>query len=950
MTAWVYNEILDWFSVHFLPEAAAMIVQCPQCKNRSEVPDSLTGREVRCAQCKAIHTLQPMEEPPPILPQPEKTTQEKPPIPQSDKIIGNDKVAIKCPECRAVFRVRRELLGRKAGCPQCKKSILLAEHVKSAAVKAPPPIPKPSPLAPKQPPKLPPATPVAKTAVVAGDFLAELEALSQQSHTAQPPQDLREEILKIRRQLLQTLDGQLAVTEVPATYRVAVVIVGILMCLLTLVYIGMIVGGGVGMYQYWVYVFSNFQQVTESLSGSEGRVGIVTILVLVTPLLAIGAVLFFMIKPFLFGWRWKDTRLELTREREPFLFNFLDKLSHYIGAIPPTRVFVDCNVNAAASFRHGIWSAIFGGQRCDLTLGLPLVVGMNMSQLAGVIAHEFGHFTQGGGMRFSNIIRTITYWFLRVVYERDRFDQYIVALSTSGHIFNIIVFMIVRVIVWLVRRVLWCLMMIGFAVSGFLSRQMEFDADQFETRIIGSKSFRNSTRRLLGLGISNAKSNYDINQMFKDELLVDNYPRLIAANSEIIADNLDKWVDEHIQQNQKTGWFDTHPSDAARIEHAESLEAEGVMHLDCPATVLFDNFDGVAREVTWHFYTVENGLDIKQSALKASEIVIGELKAEANRGKTIGRYYQGLFRDRVAEALPLQRPAAPPDPNASKAEIRAIRKQITKIREPLEKTLEEIGKIENDIWQLRVVTLLQNCKGVYAGLFTPEPPQRRYADNLMEKNRLEFALQSKIDQTEPDFQRMAKRLHLGLSLLMLDPVMRRIDDGKRLCNRAALLYPMSTRLSKLHQKFFALYQQRILVVMLLYSMRKAAHNQNVHSMHQTEIKNINDALYEGLNSVCSALNEIPYPYDHAQGKVTLQAALAPGFDGTNHDLEHLINTAEMIRERFGTLLGRIYLELVSIAETVETTIGLQPLPDLPDKEEEKKEPEKKGRLARLLGG
>ncbi|MCL2625129.1 MAG: M48 family metalloprotease, partial [Planctomycetaceae bacterium] len=807
-----------------------MIVQCPQCKNRSEVPDSLAGREVRCAKCKAVHILQPVEVPPTPSP-------EKPPVSQSDNSRDNDKVAAKCPECHVKFRVLRDLLGRKVACPQCKKPILLAEHVETGyvepvAVKSPPPPPK---QPPKLPPKLPPG-PIAKTTVATGDFLAELEALSKQSRAARTPQDSREEVLKVRRQLLQMLDGQLAVSEVSATYRAAIVIVGLLMCLLALVYIGMIVGGFVGMYQYALYLYNHFGQVTESFNDSKGKNSVFILVIPFIPFLAIGAVLFFMIKPFLFGWRWKDTRFELTREREPFLFDFLDKLSNYIGAIPPSRVFVDCNVNAAASFRHGIWSAIFGGQNCDLTLGLPLVAGMNMSQLVGVIAHEFGHFTQGGGMRFSNIIRTTTYWFLRVVYERDRFDQFIAALSTTGHIFNIIIFMAVRLIVWLVRRVLWCLMMIGFAVSGFLSRQMEFDADQFEARIIGSKSFRNSTRRLLGLGISNAKSSYDVNQMFKDELLVDNYPRLIAANSEIIADLLDKWVDENIKESRKTGWFDTHPSNAARIEHAESLEADGVMHLDCPATFLFNDFDGVARQATWHYYTVENELDIKQSSLKASEIVIGELKAESNRGKTVGRYYQGLIRDRVAESMPLQSPAVPANPSACKAEIKAIREHIMKIREPLEKTLEDIGKTENDLWQLRVVTLLQNCKGVYAGLFTPEPPQRRYTDNLMEKNRLEFALKDKIEQTEPDFRRMAKRLHLGLSLLMLDPVTRRIDDGERLRFRVEQLYPMGTQLSKLYQKFFALYQQRILVIMLYYSMRKAAQSQNVHTMHQTEIK------------------------------------------------------------------------------------------------------------------
>ena len=930
-----------------------MIVQCPHCKLRSEVSETLSGREVLCSQCRSTYVLQ-------AVPQTENnstaTVSKTAAIPtsQSSKTVNEpEKAIVQCSACHTLVKVRRELIGREAGCPKCRTKITLIEYV--AAPKQPQseattasPLP---PLVSQAPPPLPRG--VAKTsvppkAVDQGDFLAGLEAISQHTEKSREPQYSKEEVLRIRRQLLEKLDGQLAVTEVPMTYRVAVFVVGTLMCLLAFAYLGIVLGGAFGLYKYSVYIFHNFGSVMESFADSQGRVNVFLFAVPFIPIVAIGIMLFFMVKPILFGWHWKDERFELTREREPFLFDFLDKLSEYVGAIPPTRVFVDCNVNAAASFRHGIWSALFGGHRCDLTLGLPLVAGMNMSQLVGVIAHEFGHFTQGGGMRFGNIIRTVSYWFLQVVYGRDRFDQYIIALSTTGHIFNIIFFMIVRIFVWMTRLVLKCLMMIGFAVSGFLSRQMEFDADQFEARIIGSKSFRNSTRRLLGLGISNAKSNYDINQLFKDELLVDNYPRLIAANSEIIADKLDKWVDEHIEKNRKTGWLDTHPSDAARIEHAESLETDGVMHLDCPATYLFNHFDALAREVTWHYYTVEHKLEIKKSALKGADIVIAELRDEANRSKTVGRYFQGLFRDRVAETLPQGALEAPTDAAACKAEIKAARERMLKIREPLEKTNEEIDKLENDFWELRVVTLLQNCKGNYAGIFSPEPLKRRYTDNLMAKNKAEFDKQDRVEKTDPEYKQMSRRLHGALSLLMLDPVMQRINDGERLRYRAELLYPMGTRLAQLFNRYYKLYQQRILVVLLYVSLQKSVQNASAVTLHETEIKNINDELFKEINVVCNELDEMQYPYDHAQGKVTLKAAFAPGFDGTNNDLGHLIDTIDNIHARFGSLLGRIYLELVSTAEKVETTIGLPVLPDIPEKDEPEEEPEKKGLLARLL--
>ena len=46
-----------------------------------------------------------------------------------------------------------------------------------------------------------------------------------------------------------------------------------------------------------------------------------------------------------------------------------------------------------------------------LTIGLPLVAGLSLREFAGIIAHEFGHFTQGFGMRLSYVIRQINGWF-----------------------------------------------------------------------------------------------------------------------------------------------------------------------------------------------------------------------------------------------------------------------------------------------------------------------------------------------------------------------------------------------------------------------------------------------------------------------------------------------------------------------------------------------------------
>jgi Zn-dependent protease with chaperone function len=44
---------------------------------------------------------------------------------------------------------------------------------------------------------------------------------------------------------------------------------------------------------------------------------------------------------------------------------------------------------------------------------------LKAQELSEVLAHEFGHFSQGFGMRATYLIRSVNFWFTKVVYHRD---------------------------------------------------------------------------------------------------------------------------------------------------------------------------------------------------------------------------------------------------------------------------------------------------------------------------------------------------------------------------------------------------------------------------------------------------------------------------------------------------------------------------------------------------
>src|SRR5262249_33517292 len=143
------------------------------------------------------------------------------------------------------------------------------------------------------------------------------------------------------------------------------------------------------------------------------------------------------------------------------------------------------------------------GNTLVLTIGLPLAAGLSLKQLAGVLAHEFGHFSQGAGMRLIVLIMTVNQWFARVVYERDAWDETLASWSGASNGGYVLVGVaVVGRAVWLPRRILWVLMYLGHIVSGFLLRQMEYDADRYEARLVGADVFAQTFWRMHELSLA----------------------------------------------------------------------------------------------------------------------------------------------------------------------------------------------------------------------------------------------------------------------------------------------------------------------------------------------------------------------------------------------------------------------------------------------------------------
>jgi len=471
-----------------------------------------------------------------------------------------------CPHCGGHIEFPTSAAGMQVTCPHCGQTtpLVLPEHAAA-----------PSSAEPSQTP----ASPAAPTAA----------------------------------EVVAAFTGPVPRTPAAFFYRLGLVLVSLMMVLLPLVYLAMVVAAGWGVYYY----ATHFAWLLESTRGG-GRAYLFKLMLYLGPLFVGLVLVFFMVKP-LFARRAPSAQpLALNPDVEPTLFAFIARICELVGAPMPTRIDLDCQLNAAASFRRGALSLF----RNDLvlTLGLPLVATLNLREFAGVIAHEFGHFTQGFGMRASYVIRTVNGWFARVVYERDAWDVTLAQwVEESGDVRVALVVGSAQFAVGCSRFLLKLLMLLGHGVSCFLLRQMEYDADSYEIKLAGSAVFESTARRLAVISKALEQTYKEMRVKWNlSRHLPDNFPAYLAHRDAATPPAIREQIQDTLGL-ATTGVFDSHPSDGDRIRQARRADEPGVFHLDLPATVLFSNFEAAAKQVTQLHYADDLGIPFDPSMLRPIE-------------------------------------------------------------------------------------------------------------------------------------------------------------------------------------------------------------------------------------------------------------------------------------------------------------------------------------------
>ena len=550
-------------------------------------------------------------------------------------------------------------------------------------------------------------------------------------------------------------------------------------------------------------------------------------------------------------------------------------------------------------------------------IGAPLVAGLSLREFAGVLAHEFGHFRQGTGMRLTYIIRCVTDWFARVVYERDAWDYRLLVLS-QGERWLSPIFLVARLFVWLTRRILWLFMVVGYVISSAMCRQREFDADRYQVCLTGSKGFESMARRIKALVLASESALSLVGHWWDEGRLPESLPALIAAEADSLPPEAQKRLEEKVSE-LKSGFLSTHPATGMRIRRARRADEPGILHIEEPASILFVDFESLCREVTFACYQDLIGPAVcREHLLPMAEVrrkrkVLDEGVEAARRYWTTTDFVIRPFRINPYSTI-FDLP-----PHECLARLKRARAVLESTQQTIRNEYRRLREAEETVSSARQAEHLLKAgfriDEKQFGLKKGDVSEAQQVCRQATRDRQEC--EARLAKIEAVF---ALRLEAGLALLRDESVSARLRNARQLKARSEQLLDVA---AAFHRTEYLLTDLR-LNQSSLRAMEAALAGGHENPQLIAQALRVLEKQNSALTELRSATKEIRYPYEYASGEVSI-AHYAIGIVPANNDVTGTSNAVICAVDSLLPLYLRVMGDLARIAEQVEAAVGLQPL-------------------------
>ncbi len=382
-------------------------------------------------------------------------------------------------------------------------------------------------------------------------------------------------------------------------------------------------------------------------------------------------------------------------------------------------------------------------------------------------------------------------------------------------------------------------------------------------------------------------------------------------------------------ESERTGVFDTHPTDRDRMARARQEGAPGVYRLEAPSAQLLENFDVLTKGVTLAYYRRVLGEELDVARLVPGQEIVERHRMLEESRHARNRYFQGLLHPwRPWRPAPSWEQVPPPPPAPPK-----VLDRLATMREAL--VAAAPGAREKVRLYVKTETMLSDARQAQvlldAGLdvdltVLPLPAEGRRGIQAFRRQAEAWMADTDHELGELD-DRIVQRLHIGLGLLRFDQVAVRVKDAPRLIRHASAnldglraWHDARGPLMELHDRLAH-----------LWALLSRQDEPSQRPASAERITRTVDELHEKLARVRALLRDVPYPLEHSREALSIaDFALGPTVPRTNP--QAVAAAAESALDNLMELYCRMMGRLALIAEHVEGACGLQPLKQ-PDDEE-----------------
>lgn len=268
----------------------------------------------------------------------------------------------------------------------------------------------------------------------------------------------------------------------------------------------------------------------------------------------------------------------------PQIFDLIREVAEATKSPMPHKVYLSTEINACVYFNTTFWSMFFPVRK-NLVLGVGLFATTSTEEIKGILAHEFGHFSQDS-MKISSVVYTANIVMGNLVYGEDAWDRWVDRWShfewRPFSVFGLITrFFTVRV-----RLLLQALYRYVNIAYRELSRQMEYDADSIACKVVGKAVMASSFYKTTVLMQCSSNTHVAMMRLAETSKMADPF-EVLEMLAQIKSREEGKTIEstQLLQAEVKTNdeptarfscedVWNSHPSDRERIHHLPNIPAQ----------------------------------------------------------------------------------------------------------------------------------------------------------------------------------------------------------------------------------------------------------------------------------------------------------------------------------------------------------------------------------------